>query len=62
MQTANTFFFNLQRTKGEKAMADKVQLEKEIHLVKAPKALTKEKDKLRVAAEERQQANDAMQE
>lgn len=53
--------FQLQRTKGEKQAADKVQLEKEIHLVKAPKSLTKEKDKLRVAAEERQ-ANDAMQE
>jgi len=52
---------HLQRTKGERQMADKVQLEKEIHLVKAPKSLTKEKDKLRVAAEERQ-ANGAMQE
>jgi hypothetical protein len=38
-----------------------VQLEKEIHLVKAPASLTGQKEKLRVAAEERQAA-EAMQE
>ncbi len=40
--------------------ADKVTLEKEIHLVKAPAALRGEKERLRVAAEQRQ--TESMQE
>lgn len=44
-----------QNAKQQQKAADKAQLEKEIHLVKAPAALRKEKEKLRVAAEERMQ-------
>mmetsp|Transcript_16525 Transcript_16525/g.35745 ORF Transcript_16525/g.35745 Transcript_16525/m.35745 type:complete len:162 (+) Transcript_16525:326-811(+) len=46
----------MQRAKQLQKKADKVQLEKEIHLVKAPAALTAEKEKLRVAVEEQQAA------
>jgi large subunit ribosomal protein L24e len=56
------------KVKGQQVAADKQQLEKEIHLVKAPAALTagkeKTKQKLKVAVEQQQQPQevDAMQE
>jgi large subunit ribosomal protein L24e len=55
------------KVKGQQVAADKQQLEKEIHLVKAPAALTagkeKKKEKLKVAVEQQQQQQaDAMQE
>ena len=49
------------RAKRMQKSNDKVELEKEIHLIKAPASLTAEKDKLRVAAEDRQ-VEDGMQE
>ncbi len=51
---------DVQSNKAKQVEADKLQLEKEIHLVKAPAALTAHKEKLRVAAEQR--AAEAMQE
>lgn len=42
----------MQRAKAQQVAADKVQLEKEIHLVKAPAALTGEREKLRVPVEQ----------
>ena len=39
------------RAKAQQSKADRVQLEKEIHLVKAPDSLRAEKQKLKVAAE-----------
>lgn len=54
------------KVKGQQVAADKQQLEKEIHLVKAPAALTagkdKKKEKLKIAVEQQQQQVDAMQE
>jgi large subunit ribosomal protein L24e len=55
------------KVKGQQVAADKQQLEKEIHLVKAPAALTagkeKKKEKLKIAVEQQQQQQvDAMQE
>jgi hypothetical protein len=48
-----------QNAKAQKAKADKLELEREIHLVRAPAALLAgQKEKLRVAAEERQAAED----
>eukprot|EP00197_Chlamydomonas_leiostraca_P004830 CAMPEP_0202869974 /NCGR_PEP_ID=MMETSP1391-20130828/14113_1 /ASSEMBLY_ACC=CAM_ASM_000867 /TAXON_ID=1034604 /ORGANISM="Chlamydomonas leiostraca, Strain SAG 11-49" /LENGTH=116 /DNA_ID=CAMNT_0049550391 /DNA_START=261 /DNA_END=611 /DNA_ORIENTATION=+ len=45
----------MQNAKAQQKAADKAQLEKEIHLIKAPAGIRKEKEKLRVAAEERMQ-------
>lgn len=44
----------MQHVKAQQLAADKLTLEKEIHLVKAPAAITANKEKLRVAAELRQ--------
>ncbi|KAL6758114.1 ribosomal protein L24e-domain-containing protein [Haematococcus lacustris] len=51
----------MKNVKSQQKAADKLQLEKEIHLVRAPASLTSQKEKLRERAEERQAA-DAMQE
>ncbi|KAL6756983.1 ribosomal protein L24e-domain-containing protein [Haematococcus lacustris] len=51
----------MKNVKSQQKAADKLQLEKEIHLVRAPASLTSQKEKLREQAEERQAA-DAMQE
>ncbi len=50
-----------QNVKGQQLASDKLQLEREIHLVKAPAAQQKTKEKLRMAAEQRQ-VNEPMQE
>lgn len=44
----------MQKAKQQEKKAKKVQLEKEIHLIRAPASLTAEKDKLRVQVEEQQ--------
>mmetsp|Transcript_6292 Transcript_6292/g.10775 ORF Transcript_6292/g.10775 Transcript_6292/m.10775 type:complete len:163 (-) Transcript_6292:482-970(-) len=51
----------MKNVKSQQLASDKLQLEKEIHLVKAPAALQSTKEKLRVTAEQRQ-ANESMQE
>jgi hypothetical protein len=62
MLTLNLYLCSLsclQNAKAQKAKADKLELEREIHLVRAPAALLAgQKEKLRVAAEERQAAED----
>jgi large subunit ribosomal protein L24e len=50
----------MQRAKLQQKAADKRELEEEIHLVKAPAALTQEGEKIRVRAEQKQA--EAMQE
>jgi large subunit ribosomal protein L24e len=49
------------KAKQQEKLQDKKQLEQEIHLVKAPAELTKQKEKLKVALQEEQQT-EAMQE
>jgi hypothetical protein len=53
-------FLLSQNVKPQQLAADKVALEKEIHLVQAPAGVAATKEKLRVAAEQRQA--EAMQE
>eukprot|EP00877_Chromochloris_zofingiensis_P006918 jgi/Chrzof1/247/Cz01g08200.t1 len=50
----------MQRAKQQQTQQDKQQLEQEIHLVKAPAALLKQKEKLKVPVEQTQ--TEAMQE
>lgn len=49
------------KAKQQEKLQDKKQLEQEIHLVKAPAELTKQKEKLKVSLQEEQQT-EAMQE
>lgn len=54
------------RVKGQQVQQDKQQLDQEIHLIKAPAAITAEaqkpQEKLKIAVEQKQQQQEAMQE
>ncbi len=53
----------MEKAKKQQLKADKLQLEKEVHLIKAPEGIRAEKEKLKVPVQQKKQANaDAMEE
>ncbi|GLC32991.1 ATPase-activating ribosome biosynthesis protein [Pleodorina starrii] len=53
----------MQRAKKQQVKADKVQLEKEVHLIKAPAGIRAEKEKLKEPVRQQKEANqDVMEE
>lgn len=53
----------MEKAKKQQLKADKLQLEKEVHLIKAPEGIRAEKEKLKVPVQQKKQSNaDAMEE